>query len=88
MQSTQRKQQLLNLKNNVELFSRLYIDKMARLFSRSWLMVERRYVFVRLREEKERSQAALLTAIVNAMSSNHNNSGNTIFSGLSLSITS
>ena len=61
---------------------------MARLFSRVWLMVDRRYVFVRLREEKERSQAALLTGMVNAMSSNRNNSGNAAFSGLSLSITS
>ena len=61
---------------------------MAKLFSRNWLMVERRYVFVHLREEKERSQAALLTAIVNAMSSNCNNSGNAAFNGLSFSITS
>ena len=51
-------------------------------------MVERRYVFVRLREENERSQAALLTAIVNAMSSDRNNSGKAAFSGLSLSIKS
>ena len=51
-------------------------------------MVERRYVFVRLREEKDCSQAALLTAIVNAMFSNRCNSGNASFSGLSLSLTS
>ena len=47
-----------------------------------------RYVFVRLREENERSQAALQTAIVNAMFSEGNNSGNGAFNGLSLSITS